>query len=114
MEKLLIFIYPMYELLYSIYRRKVVQKINVTQLDANHLYSLIYRKLVSCDRFKHNKVIYNSVVSPLMWLLSLFGIIPAIIWLDNQTMLIISAFVFMFIYTIIYKYISSDRFKFNH
>jgi UDP-GlcNAc:undecaprenyl-phosphate/decaprenyl-phosphate GlcNAc-1-phosphate transferase len=111
---LLIFIYPMYELLYSIYRRKIIHNTDASQPDANHLHSLVYRKLISCDRFKHNKVICNSMVSPFMWLLSLVGIIPAVIWFDNQTMLIISAFLFMFIYTIIYKYISSDRFKFNH
>jgi len=111
---LLIFIYPMYELLYSIYRRKIIHKTDASQPDANHLHSLVYRKLISCDRFKHNKVICNSMTAPVMSLLSLIGIVPAIIWFDNQTMLIISAFVFMFIYTIIYKYISSDKFKFNH
>jgi UDP-N-acetylmuramyl pentapeptide phosphotransferase/UDP-N-acetylglucosamine-1-phosphate transferase len=111
---LLIFIYPMYELLYSIYRRKVIHKTDASQPDASHLHSLVYRKLISCNLFKHNKVICNSMTAPVMWLLSLIGIVPAIIWYDNQTMLIISAFVFMFIYTIIYKYISSDRFKFNH
>jgi UDP-N-acetylmuramyl pentapeptide phosphotransferase/UDP-N-acetylglucosamine-1-phosphate transferase len=111
---LLIFIYPMYELLYSMYRRKMVNKVDATQPDAEHFHSLVYRKLISCDLFKHNKVICNSMTAPVMWLLSLVGIFPAIIWFDNQTMLIISAFVFMFIYTIIYKYISSDRFKFNH
>ena len=111
---LLIFIYPMYELLYSIYRRKVVHKTDASQPDAAHLHSLVYRKLISCDRFKHNKVICNSMVSPIMWSLSLIGIIPAIIWFDNQTILIISLFLFMLIYTIIYKYISSDRVKFNH
>lgn len=111
---LLIFIYPMYELLFSIYRRIVIHKTNTTQPDANHLHSLVYRKLISCDRFKHNKVVCNSMTSPFLWLLSLVGIIPAIIWYDNQTMLIVSVFVFMFIYTVIYTYISSDRFKFNH
>jgi len=111
---LLIFIYPMYELLYSIYRRKIIHKTDASQPDANHLHSLVYKKLISCDRFKHNKVICNSMVSPFMWLLSLIGIVPAIIWFDNQTMLIIWAFVFMLIYTIIYKYISSDRVKFNY
>jgi UDP-GlcNAc:undecaprenyl-phosphate/decaprenyl-phosphate GlcNAc-1-phosphate transferase len=109
-----IFIYPMYELLYSIYRRKIIHKVDATQPDANHLHSLIYRKLISCKLFKQNKTICNSMVSPLMWLLSLVGIIPAIIWFDNQTMLITSVFAFMFIYTVIYKYVSSDRFKFNH
>ena len=111
---LLIFIYPMYELLYSIYRRKIIHKTDVSQPDANHLHSLVYQKLISCKFFKQNKVICNSMVSPVIWLLSLIGIVPAIIWFDDQTMLIISAFMFMFIYTIIYKYISSDRFKFNH
>jgi len=111
---LLIFIYPMYELLYSIYRRKIIHKTDASQPDANHLHSLVYRKLISCDRFKHNKVICNSMTAPVMWLLSLIGFVPAIIWFDNQTMLIVSTFVFMFIYTVIYKYISSDKFKFNH
>ena len=111
---LLVFIYPMYELLYSIYRRKIVYKTDVSQPDASHLHSLVYRKIVSCDRFKNNKIICNSMTAPIMWLVSLVGIIPAIIWFDNQTMLIISVFMFMFIYTVIYKYISSDRVNFNH
>jgi UDP-N-acetylmuramyl pentapeptide phosphotransferase/UDP-N-acetylglucosamine-1-phosphate transferase len=108
---LLIFIYPMYELLYSIYRRKIINKTDASQPDANHLHSLVYRKLISCKLFKHNKVICNSMVSPVMWLLSLIGIVPAMIWFDNQTMLIIWVFVFMFIYTFFYKLISSDKFN---
>jgi len=111
---LLLFIYPLYETTFSIYRRKIIHDTDATQPDANHLHSLVYRKLISCDRFKHNKVICNSMTAPVMWLLSLVGIAPAIIWFDNQTALIIWAFVFMLVYTIIYKYISSERFKFNH
>ena len=111
---LLIFIYPMYELLYSVYRRKIIHKTDATQPDANHLHSLVYRKLISCNRFKHNKVICNSMTAPVMWLLSLIGIVPAIIWFDNQAALIIAVFTFMLIYTIMYRYISSDKFKFNH
>ena len=108
-----IFIYPMYELLYSIYRRKVIHKTDASQPDANHLHSLVYRKLISCDQFKHNKVICNSITAPIIWLLSLVGLIPAVVWFDNQTMLIVSSFLFMFIYTVIYRYIASDRIKFD-
>ena len=111
---LLLFIYPLYETTFSVYRRKIIHDTDATQPDANHLHSLVYRKLISCDRFKHNKVICNSMTAPVMWLLSLVGIAPAIIWFDNQTALIIWAFVFMLVYTIVYKYISSKRFKFNH
>jgi len=100
---LLIFIYPMYELIYSIYRRKVIHKTDASQPDANHLHSLVYKKLISCDRFKHNKTICNSMTSPFLWVLSLIGIAPAVIWYDDQTMLIFLAFLFMAIYTIIYR-----------
>ena len=110
---LLIFIYPMYELLYSIYRRKAIHKTDASQSDANHLHSLVYRKIISCDRFKHNKVICNSMTSPIIWLFSFVGLIPAAVWFDNQTMLIVSSFLFMFIYTVTYRYIASDRIKFN-
>ena len=111
---LLIFIYPMYELLFSIYRRKIIHKTDASQPDANHLHSLVYRKLISCKLFKQNKVICNSMVSPLMWLLSLIGIVPAVIWYNHQEKLIISVFVFMFFYTAIYKYISSEEFNLTH
>ena len=103
---LLLFIYPLYELVFSIYRRMIVHKVEATQPDANHLHSLVYLKLISYDRFRNNKVICNSAVSPFMWLLSLMGIIPAVVWFDNQIVLIVWAFVFMFIYTTVYKYLS--------
>ncbi|MBT7557780.1 glycosyltransferase, partial [Candidatus Woesearchaeota archaeon] len=108
---LLLFIYPLYETAFSIYRRKLLHKTYVSQPDANHLHSLVYRKLISCDRFKHNKVICNSMTAPVMWLLSLLGVIPAVIWFNNQTMLIVWAFVFMLIYTIIYRRIMHFKFK---
>ena len=111
---LLLFIYPLYETAFSIYRRKLLHKTDASQPDANHLHSLVYRKVISCDRFNHRKVICNSMVAPVMWLLSLLGIIPAVIWFNNQAMLIIWAFVFMLVYTVIYKYIASDKLKFNH
>jgi len=106
---LLIFMYPMYELLYSIYRRKLRLGTHATQPDAEHLHSLVYMKLISCDRFNHNKTICNSMVSPFMWLLSLVGVVPAVIWFDNQTMLIVWVFIYIVIYTILYKYVSSSK-----
>ena len=53
------------------------------------------------------------MTSPFLWVLSLVGIIPAVIWYDNQTVLIIWAFVFMAIYTIIYRRIVHFKFKFK-
>ncbi len=103
---LLIFIYPMFEVLFSMFRRRFFGKCNVFQPDALHLHSLVYRKLILSKTFKDKKTICNNMVSPFMWVLSLVGIIPAVIWHDNKIMLIIWALVFMAMYTMIYKYIT--------
>ena len=93
---LLLFIYPLYETVFSIYRKKIVRGTSPSQPDGYHLHMLIYKRLVKCKTFKNNKVMCNSVTSPFLWVLSLVGIIPAIIWYDNQTMLIIWAFGFVY------------------
>ena len=110
---LLLFIYPLYETVFSVYRKKIVRKTSPSQPDGYHLHMLIYKRLVRCKRFKYNKTICNSMTSPFLWALSLVGIIPAVIWYDNQTALIIWAFVFMAIYTIIYRRIVHFKFKFK-
>jgi len=110
---LLLFIYPLYETVFSIYRKKILRGTSPSQPDGYHLHMLIYKRLVRCKRFKYNKTICNSMTSPFLWALSLVGIIPAVIWYDNQTALIIWAFVFMAIYTIIYRRIVHFKFKFK-
>jgi UDP-GlcNAc:undecaprenyl-phosphate/decaprenyl-phosphate GlcNAc-1-phosphate transferase len=110
---LLLFIYPLYETAFSIYRKKIVRGTSPSQPDGYHLHMLIYKRLVKCKTFKNNKVMCNSMTSLFLWALSLVGIIPAVIWYNNQTMLIIWAFVFMMIYTIIYRRIVHFKFKFK-
>ena len=110
---LLLFIYPLYETAFSIYRKKIIRGTSPSQPDGYHLHMLIYKRLIKCRAFKNNKAICNSMVSPFLWALSLIGIVPAGIWYDNQTMLIIWVFVFMVIYTIIYRRIVHFKFKFK-
>jgi UDP-GlcNAc:undecaprenyl-phosphate/decaprenyl-phosphate GlcNAc-1-phosphate transferase len=108
---LLLFIYPLYETAFSIYRKAIVRGTSVSQPDGYHLHMLIYKRVVKCKIFKNNKVMCNSMTSPFLWVLSLFSIIPAVIWFNNQTMLIVWAFVFMLVYTIIYRRIVHFKFK---
>lgn len=108
---LLLFIYPLYETVFSIYRKKIIRKTSPSQPDGYHLHMLIYKRVVKCKTFKGNKIICNSMTSPFLWILSLAGIVPAVIWYDDQSMLIVWAFVFMVIYTIIYRRIVHFRFK---
>ena len=108
---LLLFIYPLYETAFSIYRKTIVRGTSVSQPDGYHLHMLIYKRVVKCKKFKNNTVVCNSLTSPFLWVLSLFSIIPAVIWFNNQTMLIVWAFVFMLVYTIIYRRIVHFKFK---
>ena len=108
---LLLFIYPLYETAFSIYRKAIVRGTSVSQPDGYHLHMLIYKRVVKCKKFKNNTVMCNSITSPFLWVLSLFSIIPAVIWFNNQTMLIVWAFVFMLVYTIIYRRIVHFKFK---
>jgi len=108
---LLLFIYPLYETAFSVYRKKIVRNTSPSQPDGYHLHMMIYKRLVKRKFFKNNKTIQNSITSPFLWALSLVGIIPAVIWYDNQIMLIIWAFIFMIIYTIIYRRIVHFKFK---
>ena len=108
---LLLFIYPLYETAFSVYRKKIVRNTSPSQPDGYHLHMIFYKRLVRRIFFKNNKTMQNSMTSPFLWALSLVGIIPAVIWYDNQTMLIIWAFIFMIIYTIIYRRIVHFKFK---
>jgi UDP-GlcNAc:undecaprenyl-phosphate/decaprenyl-phosphate GlcNAc-1-phosphate transferase len=110
---LLLFIYPLYETAFSIYRKKIVRNIPSSQPDGHHLHMLIYKRLVKCKTSKKNKILCNGMTSPFLWALSLVGIIPAVVWYNNQIILIIWAFIFMIIYTIIYRRIVHFKFKFR-
>ncbi|QRX81932.1 glycosyltransferase [Glaciimonas sp. PAMC28666] len=45
--------YPVIEVLYSIYRRKIIRKMSPGHADGLHLHTLIYRRVV-CQRLRHN------------------------------------------------------------
>jgi len=99
---LLILIYPIYELFFSIVRRKFITKVKATEPDALHLHSLIYKINISQTKVQNIQLRSNIMTSPLLWALSLVGILPAIIFRENRAMMIICVFVFMAIYTAIY------------
>ncbi len=98
--------YPMYELLFSIYRKRVINGTPASQPDGFHLHMLAH-KLVVADNPKASKIMNNSQTSPFFWLLSLVSIIPTVLWYNDKLALIGWACMFMVVYTIIYFYISS-------
>ena len=98
--------YPMYELLFSVYRKRVINGTPASQPDGFHLHMLVHKLIVTNSR-KASKIMNNSKTSPFFWLLSLVSIIPTVLWYNDKLALIGWACMFMVVYTIIYFYISS-------
>ncbi|WP_438978926.1 MraY family glycosyltransferase [Polynucleobacter sp.] len=80
---LLLCIYPIFETLFTIYRRVVLKRIHPGVPDALHLHQLIYRRIVrwdSSDKSQQLQIYRNSMTSPYLWLLCLLGVIPAVLF----------------------------------
>ena len=105
---LALLMYPMYELLFSIFRKRIVNGTHASKPDGYHLHMLIYKTIAS-QHPNRSKVINNSMTSPFLWLLSLVSILPAIIWFNNQYILIAISCVFMVIYSMIYRWIANKK-----
>ncbi|SFV88921.1 Undecaprenyl-phosphate N-acetylglucosaminyl 1-phosphate transferase [hydrothermal vent metagenome] len=104
---LLLLMYPMFELLFSIYRRKIIHNTPASEPDPYHLHTLIHKILVKRNP-KGNKIMNNSLTAPFLWVLSLVSVIPAIFWFDNKLVLIGWACLFMLVYIFIYRRISNS------
>lgn len=101
----LLVIYPVWETLFSIYRRKFLRGSSVGLPDAMHLHQLIYRRLVywlAGSKEARHITLRNSMVSPYLWAFSLMSIIPAVLFWRHTEILALFVFVFIIIYVWLY------------
>lgn len=108
---LLVLVYPVFETLFSVYRRKRWHKSDSTQPDAGHLHSLIYRRVVR-HRFPalKNKLGKNASASVIKWVFITPFMLPALFWWDNHFIMLAGIIVFCLVY--IWLYFSIVRFGF--
>jgi UDP-N-acetylmuramyl pentapeptide phosphotransferase/UDP-N-acetylglucosamine-1-phosphate transferase len=109
---LLICIYPIFETIFSIYRRKFVRGRPVGMPDGVHLHSLIYRRLVRLavgDRTAKVLTKRNSLTSPYLWVLCIGSVVPAMIFWNNTA--ILGGFILVFAATYVILYGRIVRFK---
>ena len=102
---LLIVVYPFFETLFSMYRRRFLQRRSMTQPDGIHLHTLIYRRLrrgPADSRALGELRRANAGTSPYLWLLALVGIAPAAIWWNNSPVLSVALLAFIAIYLFVY------------
>jgi len=118
---LLVCIYPVFETLFSIYRRVFLRSVPPSMPDGIHLHSLVYRRLMRWavgDRSAKALTRRNSMTSPYLWLLCMFSVVPALLFWNNTPALASFLFLFGFSYTALYwrivRFRSPRWLKFAH
>jgi UDP-N-acetylmuramyl pentapeptide phosphotransferase/UDP-N-acetylglucosamine-1-phosphate transferase len=112
MFPLLLCIYPVFETLFSIYRRKWLRGRPVGMPDGAHLHSLIYRRIMrwaAGERTARELTRRNSMTSPYLWMLCSMSVVPAVLWYDSTAMQ--AAFIVLFAMTYVVLYWRIVRFK---
>jgi UDP-N-acetylmuramyl pentapeptide phosphotransferase/UDP-N-acetylglucosamine-1-phosphate transferase len=102
---LLVCIYPVFETLFSIYRRSFLRAVPATVPDGIHLHSLIYRRLLRWTmgpRSAKALTRRNSMTSPYLWLLCSLSLVPAVLFFDNTALLAFSLGLFGVSYVVLY------------
>ena len=105
MFPLLLCIYPVFETLFSIYRRKWLRGVPVGMPDGAHLHSLIYRRFLrwaAGDRSARELTRRNSMTSPYLWMLCSTSVVPAVLWYDSTA--VQAGFIVLFgvVYVVLY------------
>jgi len=109
---LLLCLYPIFETVFTIYRRVVLQKTHPGMPDALHLHQLIYMRIVRPSIGGHSdaaKAQCNALTSPYLWILTAFAAIPAILFWQYH--LVLKGFALLFVVTYVWLYWAIVRFK---
>ncbi|MBY0579664.1 MAG: glycosyltransferase [Burkholderiales bacterium] len=105
---LLLVAYPVWETVFTIYRRKFLQNRAVDSPDAMHLHQMIYKRLVRWKTGSKNPnhlIQRSSLTSPYLWGIASLSIIPAMIFWKNPHLLAISMGLFIVFYVWFYRQI---------
>ena len=105
MFPLLVCIYPVFETLFSIYRRKMLRGQPAGMPDGIHLHSLIYRRIMRWavgNASKRSQAKRNSMTSPYLWMLCMLAVVPAMLFWDSTPWLLVFIVLFGVVYTGLY------------
>jgi UDP-N-acetylmuramyl pentapeptide phosphotransferase/UDP-N-acetylglucosamine-1-phosphate transferase len=102
---LLACIYPVFETLFSIYRRWILRSRPAHLPDGIHLHSLIYRRVVRWalgDRSHRARTRRNAMTSPVLWLLCMLSVVPATVFWSDTAVLAWCLLAFAVAYVLLY------------
>ena len=109
---LLLSYYPIFETVFSMWRKKVHRGMSPGVPDGVHFHMLVYKRLVRWavgSSSVIHKTQRNALTAPYLWLLSSTAVIPAIIFWQDSLRLQVAIVLFSIGYTLLYR--SIVRFK---
>ena len=101
----LLLMYPVMELLFSIWRRKVLRRKPAAMPDAAHLHHLVYRRIVRWavgPQVVKSAAQRNAAASPYLWGLTSMAVVPAVGFYDQTYILMGFSAVFVASYVWVY------------
>ena len=109
---LLVMIYPVFETVFTIYRRKFVRGRSPGSPDALHLHQLINKRVVRWRVRRQTGSIRargNAATSPYLWMLNLLAVVPAVLFWNQALVLLGFIILFMCVYVWLYNSIVKFR-----
>ena len=103
---MLLLVYPIFETIFSMYRRKVLRGVSPGQPDRLHMHQVIYMRLTrtalpASDPESITKL--NNQVAPFGWLMTLCSAVPAIVFWKETRWLVAASAVFCLGYLLLYQ-----------
>jgi UDP-N-acetylmuramyl pentapeptide phosphotransferase/UDP-N-acetylglucosamine-1-phosphate transferase len=112
MFPLLLCMYPVFETLFSVYRKKLLRGMSPGMPDGVHLHMLVFKRLMRWavgNEDARQLTRRNSMTSPYLWMLCSLSVIPAVLFYDST--LIQAVFILLFALTYIALYWRIVRFR---
>lgn len=102
---LMVCIYPVFETVFSIYRRRFIRATPPGLPDGIHLHSLVYRRVMRWAAGAADARLMtrrNSLTAPYLWMLCISSLVPALIFWNSTPMLAACIVLFAVAYVMIY------------
>ena len=102
---LLLLFYPVWETLFSSYRRRILRGRSPADADGLHLHTLIYRRLVRWkvgSRVLRHRRARNALTTPYLVILTALTVVPAALFWQYSTVLKLAAVAFALLYLFLY------------
>jgi UDP-N-acetylmuramyl pentapeptide phosphotransferase/UDP-N-acetylglucosamine-1-phosphate transferase len=99
----LLLLYPIYETIFSIIRKKFMRDTSPFEPDPIHLHMLFYKRLIKPNVGNALPTfLTNSLTSPYLWFITFICVIPAVLFWNRTIFLVLFSILFMLFYTWLY------------